>query len=74
MSDDVASLDITKLSVRERLELIDHLWDSLPESVQIEEVPAWHVAELAPRRAEAWASPAEGRPWREVLDSLGSKS
>jgi len=64
------SLGIERLSVRERLELIDQIWDSLPASVEPQEVPEWHLVELARRRAEAEARPGEGRPWREVLESL----
>jgi putative addiction module component (TIGR02574 family) len=68
------ALGIERLSVRERLELIDQIWDSLPESVELEEVPDWHLVELARRRAEAEARPGEGRPWREALSSLGAGS
>lgn len=67
------SLGIDKLSVRERLELIEQIWDSLPEAVGPEEVPEWHLAELARRRSEAQARPGEGRPWREVLRELGAR-
>ena len=67
------ALGIERLTVRERLELIDQIWDSLPESVEAGEVPDWHLAELARRRAEAEARPGEGRPWRDVLDSLGAR-
>lgn len=63
----IESLGIDRLTVRERLELIEQIWDSLPESVEAQEVPDWHLAELARRRAEAVARPGEGRPWREVL-------
>jgi len=64
------SLGIEKLTVRERLDLMDQIWDSLPESVEPQDVPEWHLVELAQRRAEAETRPGEGRPWREVLDSL----
>jgi len=64
------SLGIFQLSVADRLELIEQIWDSLPEQVAPEQIPAWHLAELAKRRANAEASPGEGRPWREVLSSL----
>jgi putative addiction module component (TIGR02574 family) len=67
----LGALGIDKLSVRERLDLIEQIWDSLPEQVNPEEVPAWHLAELARRRAEA--SPGVGKPWREVLARLGSE-
>ena len=68
------SLGIEHLSVRERLELIDQIWDSLPESVEPQDVPEWHLVELARRRGEAEARPGEGRPWREVLASLRTGS
>lgn len=67
MAVSVTSLGIDRLSVRERLELIEQIWDSLPEQVEADEVPDWHLAELARRRAEAEARPGEGRPWRDVL-------
>lgn len=70
---DLGQLGIERLSVRERLELIDLLWDSLPESVEPGEVPGWHIAELARRRKEAETQPGLGRPWREALGTLGAK-
>jgi putative addiction module component (TIGR02574 family) len=69
----VESLGIDRLSVRERLDLIEQIWDSLPGSVEPQEVPDWHLVELARRRAEAESRPGEGRPWREVLASLEAK-
>ena len=74
MSVSLEALGIHQLSVRERLELIEQIWDSLPEHVNPEEVPEWHLAELAKRRAEADASPREGKPWREGLARFGSGS
>jgi putative addiction module component (TIGR02574 family) len=63
----VESLGIDQLTVRERLELIEQIWDSLPECVNSDEIPRWHFAELAKRRAEADATPGAGKPWREAL-------
>ena len=68
----IEALGIDQLSVRERLDLIEQIWDSLPERVNVEEVPEWHLAELAKRRAEADASPQEGKPWREALARFGA--
>ena len=70
----IEALGIDRLSVRERLELIEEIWDSLPEQVSPDEVPPWHLAELARRRAEADASPGEGKPWREALARFGGGS
>lgn len=67
----IEELGIDRLSVPERLELIERIWDSLPEHVNPDEVPAWHLAELARRRAEAETSPRAGKPWREALARFG---
>jgi len=71
MSVSLEQLGIDRFSVRERLELIEQIWDSLPEQVNPDEVPLWHLAELAKRRAEANTSPRLGRPWREALARFG---
>jgi len=71
MSVSLEQLGIDRFSVRERLELIEQIWDSLPEQVNPDEVPPWHLAELAKRRAEANTSPRVGRPWREALARFG---
>ncbi len=68
------ALGIDRLSVPDRLDLIEQIWDSLPEQVKPEEVPAWHLAELARRRAEADAAPRQGKPWREALTRFGHGS
>ncbi|CAN5566670.1 hypothetical protein BH10PLA2_BH10PLA2_25990 [soil metagenome] len=44
--------------------------DRLPEQVCREDVPGWHLTELAKRRARAESEPAIGKPWREVLARL----
>ncbi len=67
MSVSIEAFGIDRLSVRERLELIEQIWDSLPEVMNPDEVPPWHLAELAKRRAEAEVSPGVGKPWREAL-------
>jgi putative addiction module component (TIGR02574 family) len=74
MSIDPHSLGIDRLTVGERLDLIEFIWASLPDQVDAADVPDWHLAELARRRAEADDRPGEGKPWREVLDQLRSRS
>ena len=74
MSVNITSIGIDQLSVRERLDLIEQIWDSLPDSVEPQELSDWHRAELARRRTEVEARPGEGRPWREVLGSPESTS
>ena len=72
MSISIESFGIHKLSVSDRLELIEQIWDSLPEHVAPEEVPESHRVELARRRAEA--QPGLGKPWREALDAIDRAS
>ncbi|MCE9568051.1 MAG: addiction module protein [Planctomycetes bacterium] len=74
MAVSVASLGIDQLTVAERLELIEQIWDSLPEQVEPSDIPEWHRVELAHRRADAEAKPGVGKPWREVLDKLDGGS
>jgi len=66
----IDSLGIDRLSVRDRLDLIEQIWDSLPEQVEPQDIPEWHRAEVAMRRKRAAVEPGVGNPWREVLDRL----
>lgn len=59
-----------RLSVQEKLDLIEQIWDSLPPEVQPDEVPEWHKLVLANRLAEAEANPGGGMPWREALAAI----
>lgn len=63
-------LRIDRLPVREQLALVDEILENLPEQVDPADVPAWHLPELARRRAEAAAQPGAGRPWRAALAPL----
>jgi putative addiction module component (TIGR02574 family) len=67
-------LAIDRLSVRDRLELIERIWNSLPEQVELQDIPEWQLAELADRRARAAREPGVGQPWREVLERLEGNS
>ena len=66
----ISASDIAEMSVEQRMELVEDLWDSiaaLPESVT---VPEWHKAELE-RRLEAYhANSGEGSPWQDVKNRL----
>lgn len=58
------------MSVTERLDLIEQIWDSLPQTAELDEVPAWHLEEIRKRRADAIAIPGVGRPFQAVLSEL----
>ena len=69
----MATLDpreILKLSVSERIQLVEEIWDSIaahPESLPVTEA---QKAELDRRLADYRANPGQGRTWEEVRDSL----
>jgi putative addiction module component (TIGR02574 family) len=70
----IETLGIDRFSVPERLELIEQIWDSLPEVIGTEDVPAWHLAILEERIERLGSSTVAGRPWRETLARFGSDS
>jgi putative addiction module component (TIGR02574 family) len=74
MSVTIEASGIDRLSIRERLDLIEQIWDSLPEQLSEDEVPAWHLDELMKRRDECNTAPPAGRPWREALALFGNRS
>lgn len=60
---------IDRLDATERLELIDLLWNSLPEDGSFTP-PEWHLRELEHRISAADVDPTGGKPWEEVLARL----
>jgi Putative addiction module component len=66
----IESFGIDHLSVGDRLELIERIWESLPEFIAPQDVPDWHLAELVKRRATAESTPGIGKPFRDVLTPL----
>jgi len=61
---------VQQLSVAERLELIERIWDSLPESLEPSDVPDWHIDILKKRLAAAEANPGDGTPLEEFIEEL----
>ena len=64
---------ILKLSVAERIELVEAIWDSIaaaPESLPVTEA---QKRELDRRLAHYQDNPNAGRTWEEVRDSLDEK-
>lgn len=60
------SLGIDKLSVAERILLVEEIWDSIAESNETKQLEDWQKEELARRNAEYQASPNELYTWEEV--------
>jgi putative addiction module component (TIGR02574 family) len=64
------TLDLTQLSVSEKLSLIADLWQDIEQHPEAVPVPDWHKTELDKRLAERRQNSAAGRPWAEVKGRL----
>jgi putative addiction module component (TIGR02574 family) len=64
------SLGIDKLSVTERLVLVEDIWDSIAAEQQLLDMPNWHKDELDRRLAAYSANPSPGSSWNEVKARL----
>jgi putative addiction module component (TIGR02574 family) len=62
--------EIRKLSLEERLQLVEDVWDSISAEGADLPVPESHRAELARRREEHRQSPEDVVPWEEVRRQL----
>ena len=61
--------ELNRLSPAQKLEVIETLWESLDESVEVP-APAWHLEELKRRAAAHSESGPDGTPWPEVKARL----
>ncbi|CAD7853239.1 MAG: hypothetical protein [Olavius algarvensis Gamma 1 endosymbiont] len=58
--------DLAEIPIDQRIRLVEDLWDSITESIEEIEIPAWHKTELEKRLREYDLNPNEGAPWSEV--------
>jgi putative addiction module component (TIGR02574 family) len=70
MSLTLEKLDIEALTVEERLELIEKLWDSLNRGGSVASSPDWHLQVVTRRRSELDADPGSAIPLEEVRRRL----
>jgi putative addiction module component (TIGR02574 family) len=68
----ITDANIGEMTVRQRLDLIARLWDSIPDNETLE-APDWHMQEIERRLAAAKANPTAAIPWSEVKARLRSK-
>lgn len=68
------SFDYRRLSIDERLQLVEDIWDSIAAEANVRAgalpLTAAQIAELDRRVAEADAHPDEGIPWEQVRAEL----
>ncbi len=59
-----------ELSLSEKLEIVEALWDNIAAKPDELPVPAWQVEELARRKAAALRDPNAGSSWEEVKERI----
>ena len=64
--------ELLKLSVAQRLELVQELWDSIAADCEREPYPLTdhHRQDLEQRLAEADTDPKGGAPWQEARERI----
>jgi putative addiction module component (TIGR02574 family) len=73
MADTGKTIDeLRKLPIRERLQLVEDLWDSIAEDSPEDAMPVTPelAAELDRRLAEYEADPESALPWEEVRERI----
>jgi putative addiction module component (TIGR02574 family) len=66
----IESLGIDRLSVAERLRLVQEIWDSITAEVETLEIPRSHKDELDRRIATDEANPRDGSTWEQIKAGL----
>jgi putative addiction module component (TIGR02574 family) len=64
------SLGIDRLSLAERILLVEEIWDSIAAEAEALEVPQSHKDELDHRLAAYHADPQAGSSWEDVKSRL----
>jgi putative addiction module component (TIGR02574 family) len=65
--------EILSLSVEERIQLVEAVWDSIAQHPEALPVTEARRKELDRRLAEHSRDPQAARPWSQVRDSLARK-
>jgi putative addiction module component (TIGR02574 family) len=61
------------LSVDEKLDYLQSLWDRIAAHPEDVPVPSWHREVLEERMKAYRANPSEGKPWEDVRQELRDK-
>jgi putative addiction module component (TIGR02574 family) len=64
------SLGVDRLSLAERILLVEEIWDSIAAEAEALEVPQSHKDELDRRLAAYHADPQAGSSWEDVKSRL----
>lgn len=70
MEQSLTPSEIKKLSVAERILIVEEIWDSIAAEQEAMQVTEAQKAELDRRLASCDASPNEGKSWEEIKGRL----
>ena len=59
-------LGIDRLSIEDRIQVAEAIWDSVIHDVEAVPIPDWQKAELERRLADSVANPDAVQPWGDV--------
>jgi putative addiction module component (TIGR02574 family) len=62
------------LSVAEKLQLVEDLWDDIAATPENVPVPEWQKEELARRKANYAQNPGSGSSWEEVQERIRNRN
>lgn len=70
---DSATTSVFDLSLPEKLQLVEDLWDDLAATPEAVPVHDWQKQELARRKANLVKNPASGLAWEQVKRRVRSR-
>jgi putative addiction module component (TIGR02574 family) len=70
MTSNALRKELFRLSTAEKIELVEELWDSIPEEDEARELTPEQREDLDRRLAEADADPDGGVPWEEARERI----
>jgi putative addiction module component (TIGR02574 family) len=73
MSPTLQSLGIDRMPIKDRIRLVDEIWESIAAETVGEEIPQWHKDILDERLAYLEANPQNSVPWEEAMGRILSR-
>ncbi|MBS0210397.1 MAG: addiction module protein [Planctomycetes bacterium] len=73
MSPEFQSLGIDRMSIEQRLLLVNEIWDSITAETGLVPMTDAQLAELERRVDEHEADPSTGVPWEQVREKLAKR-
>ena len=66
----VAIEELLELSIPDKLDVLERLWDSITADPKQVAIPEWHLEELDRREEELQRNPQTGTDWKAVKQRL----